>query len=97
MINSSADSPANTAYQEVSSRNGLTEPPEGLYSLEKESRFANREHWSASFQLMGRQAQFQRITQVLASDGDLLIVGVPGSGRRTLVRRAANDVGATIL
>lgn len=97
MIDSSADSPANTAYPEVSSRNSLTEPPDNLDSLEQGSRFANREHWSAPFQFIGRQAQFQRITQVLASDGDLLIVGVPGSGRRTLVRRAAQDVGATIL
>lgn len=97
MINSSADSPANTACQDVSSQSDLTEPPERLYSLEQESSFAHREHWSAPFQLIGRQAQFQRITQILASDGDLLIVGVPGSGRRTLVRRAAKDVGATIL
>ncbi len=52
---------------------------------------------SAPFELVGRQAQFQRITQVLARDGDLLIVGVPGSGRRTLVRRAAQEVGAQIL
>ncbi|BAZ23574.1 hypothetical protein NIES4073_44630 [Kalymmatonema gypsitolerans NIES-4073] len=52
---------------------------------------------SAPFALVGRQAQFQRITQVLARDGDLLIVGVPGSGRRTLVRRAAQEVGAQIL
>lgn len=52
---------------------------------------------SAPFELVGRQAQFQRITQVLARDGDLLIAGVPGSGRRTLVRRAAKEVGAKIL
>ncbi|MBD1935731.1 AAA family ATPase [Microcoleus sp. FACHB-68] len=52
---------------------------------------------SAPFELVGRQAQFQRITQVLARDGDLLIVGVPGSGRRTLVRRAAQEVSAKIL
>jgi hypothetical protein len=52
---------------------------------------------SAPFELVGRQAQFQRITQVLARDGDLLIVGVPGSGRRTLVRRAAQEVGTQIL
>ncbi|WP_347269585.1 AAA family ATPase [Trichocoleus sp. FACHB-832] len=52
---------------------------------------------SAPFQLIGRQAQFQRITQVLARDGDLLIAGVPGSGRRTLVRRAAQEVGVKIV
>lgn len=52
---------------------------------------------STPFQLVGRQAQFQRITQVLAHDGNLLIVGVPGSGRRTLVRRAAREVGVKIL
>ncbi|MBD2104783.1 ATP-binding protein [Leptolyngbya sp. FACHB-261] len=47
--------------------------------------------------LIGRQAEFQRIVQVLARDGDLLITGVPGSGRRTLVRRAAQEVGAWVL
>lgn len=35
--------------------------------------------------------------QVLAQDGDLLIAGVPGCGRRTLVRRAAEEVGAIVL
>lgn len=53
--------------------------------------------FSAPLDLFGRQAQFQRITQVLAQDGDLLIAGVSGSGRRTLVRRAATVVGARIL
>ncbi|NEQ83647.1 MAG: ATP-binding protein, partial [Moorea sp. SIO2I5] len=52
---------------------------------------------SVPFELVGRQAQFQRITHVLARDGNLLIVGVPGSGRRTLVRRAAREVGVKIL
>ncbi|MFH7029156.1 MAG: ATP-binding protein [Heteroscytonema crispum UTEX LB 1556] len=48
-------------------------------------------------QLVGRSAQFQRIVEVLAQDGDLLIAGVPGSGRRTLVRSAALEVGALLL
>jgi hypothetical protein len=48
-------------------------------------------------QLVGRSAQFQRIVEVLAQDGDLLIAGVPGSGRRTLVRGAALEVGALVL
>lgn len=52
---------------------------------------------SSSLEIFGRQAQFQQITQVLAHDADLLITGVPGSGRRTLVRRAAQEVGAKTL
>lgn len=52
---------------------------------------------STPFQLVGRQAQFQRIIQVLAHEGNLLIVGVPGSGRRSLVRLAAREVGVKIL
>lgn len=52
---------------------------------------------STSLEIFGRQAQFQQITQVLARDADLLITGVPGSGRRTLVRRAAQEVGAQTL
>ncbi|MEB3179313.1 MAG: ATP-binding protein [Nostocaceae cyanobacterium] len=52
---------------------------------------------STPLELLGRSAQFQRIVEVLAQDGDLLIAGVPGSGRRTLVRRAAQEVGAIVL
>ena len=52
---------------------------------------------STPLELIGRPAEFQRIVQVLADDGDLLIAGVPGCGRRTLVRRAAQEVGAMVL
>jgi hypothetical protein len=52
---------------------------------------------STPLELIGRSAQFQRIVEVLAQDGDLLITGVPGSGRRTLVKGAAAEVGAIIL
>ncbi|USR90681.1 ATP-binding protein [Phormidium yuhuli AB48] len=48
-------------------------------------------------ELFGRQAQFQEITHTLANGKDLLIAGVPGSGRRTLVRRAALEVGAKVI
>lgn len=48
-------------------------------------------------QLIGRSAEFQHVVEVLARDGDLLITGVPGSGRRTLVRGAAQEVGAIAL
>jgi len=72
-------------------------PPEGVYTGDRDAKAVNLVDLSAPFQLVGRQAQFQRITQVLARDGNLLIVGVPGSGRRTLVRRAAQEVGVKIL
>jgi hypothetical protein len=52
---------------------------------------------AAPLETFGRQGQFQQITQALARDRDLLIAGVPGSGRRTLVRRAATEVGAKII
>ncbi|HLO87725.1 MAG TPA: ATP-binding protein [Nostocaceae cyanobacterium] len=52
---------------------------------------------STPLELIGRSGEFQRIVKVLAEDGDLLITGVPGSGRRTLVRNAAQEVGAVIL
>ena len=52
---------------------------------------------STPLQLIGRSAEFQRLVEVLAQDGDLLITGVPGSGRRTLVRGAAQEVGAIVL
>jgi hypothetical protein len=47
--------------------------------------------------LVGRQTELDRVRHVLASDGDLLIAGVPGSGRRTLVRYAAQLVGARVI
>ncbi len=52
---------------------------------------------STPLELIGRSAEFQHIVEVLARDGDLLIAGVPGSGRRTLVRGAALAVGAIAL
>lgn len=52
---------------------------------------------ASSLDLFGRQAQFQQLTQALVKDEDLLIAGVPGSGRRTLVRRAAEEINAKIL
>ncbi|AFZ23409.1 hypothetical protein Cylst_1097 [Cylindrospermum stagnale PCC 7417] len=52
---------------------------------------------STPLQLFGRSAEFQRLVEVLSQDGDLLITGVPGSGRRTLVRGAAKEVSAIAL
>lgn len=49
---------------------------------------------AAPLDLFGRQKQFKRITQAFALDRDVLIAGVPGSGRRTLVKRAAAAVEA---
>lgn len=47
--------------------------------------------------LVGRQAELQQICEVLAADGDLLLAGVPGSGRRTLLRFAAQTVGSRVI
>jgi hypothetical protein len=94
MLNLSPDSPTDTVGGLPTSE-GV--PPEGFYTWDRDVKAVNLVDLSAPFQLVGRQAQFQRITQVLAHDGDLLIAGVPGSGRRTLVRRAAQEVGAQIL
>ncbi|MGH1393729.1 MAG: ATP-binding protein [Trichormus sp.] len=52
---------------------------------------------STPLQLIGRSIEFQRVVEVLAQDGDLLITGVPGSGRRTLARGGAQEVGAVVL
>ncbi|NEO30809.1 MAG: ATP-binding protein [Symploca sp. SIO3C6] len=72
--------------------------PQGSFDTRnRDTKHVNLLDLSAPFELVGRQAQFQQITQVLARDGNLLIVGVPGSGRRTLVRRAAGEVGVKIL
>jgi hypothetical protein len=47
--------------------------------------------------LIGRQAELQQISQLLAKDGDLMVTGVPGSGRRLLIRQAAQQIGARVL
>jgi AAA ATPase domain len=47
--------------------------------------------------LVGRQAELNQVCQILEEDSDLLVAGVPGSGRRTLVRAAAERVGARII
>lgn len=94
MVNLSPDSPKNT-FGKLPTREGLL--PESFYTSKQDAKEMNLLDISAPFQLVGRQGQFQRITQVLARDGNLLIVGVPGSGRRTLVRRAAGEVGVKIL
>ncbi len=47
--------------------------------------------------LIGRQSELQQVSQILAADGDLLLAGVPGSGRCTLLRSAARTVGAKVI
>jgi hypothetical protein len=47
--------------------------------------------------LIGRQLERQQVSTILAQDGDLLLAGVPGSGRRTLMRAAAHQVGARVI
>ncbi len=48
-------------------------------------------------ELVGRQAELNQVCHILASDGDLLLAGVPGSGRRTLLHWAAQTVGARVI
>lgn len=47
--------------------------------------------------LIGRQAELQQVSEILLNDGDLLLAGVPGSGRHTLLRTAAQQIGARVL
>jgi hypothetical protein len=47
--------------------------------------------------LIARQAELQQVSQILAKDGDLLLAGVPGIGRHTLIRAAAGGIGAKVL
>jgi hypothetical protein len=48
-------------------------------------------------ELVGRRAEMHQICDILKSDGDLLLAGVPGSGRRTLLHHAARIVGAKVI
>jgi hypothetical protein len=47
--------------------------------------------------LIGRQAELDHISQIFTTDGDLMVAGVPGSGRRSLIHWAAKTVGARVL
>jgi hypothetical protein len=47
--------------------------------------------------LVGRQAELQQVCQILDADEDLLLAGIPGSGRRTLIRYAAAAVGSRVI
>lgn len=45
-------------------------------------------------ELISRKAELNRICQLFEQDRDFLLVGVPGIGRRTLIRATAHQVGA---
>jgi hypothetical protein len=47
--------------------------------------------------LIGRAPELRRISQILIEDDDFLLVGAPGIGRRTLIRAAAQQVGANVI
>lgn len=47
--------------------------------------------------LVGREDELQQVLEILSTEGDLLIAGVPGSGRRSLIRWAAKTVGARVV
>lgn len=46
---------------------------------------------------VGRQFELDVVCQTFAADGDLMLTGVTGSGRRTLIRHAAQQIGAKVL
>ncbi|HEY9647611.1 MAG TPA: AAA family ATPase, partial [Chroococcidiopsis sp.] len=47
--------------------------------------------------LISRRVELQHISQILQQDGDFLVVGAPGTGRHTLIRAAAQQVGARMI
>jgi hypothetical protein len=47
--------------------------------------------------LIGRQAELEQICTILAADQDLMLTGVTGSGRRSLIRHGAQQIGARVL
>ncbi|MGB8700273.1 MAG: hypothetical protein WCD18_12725 [Thermosynechococcaceae cyanobacterium] len=46
---------------------------------------------------IGRQSELETIRQTFIADGDLMLAGVTGSGRRTLIRHTAQQIGARVL
>jgi hypothetical protein len=47
--------------------------------------------------LVSRKTELQQVSQILVQDCDLLVVGAPGIGRRSLIRSAAQQIGARIV
>lgn len=47
--------------------------------------------------LIGREVELEKVCHLLNQDSDFLVVGVPGIGRRSLIRAAAQQAGAKIL
>ncbi len=47
--------------------------------------------------ILGRQQELCQVSQILSSDGDLLLAGVPGIGRKTLIRAAAAVCHAKVI
>ncbi|MCP6760303.1 MAG: ATP-binding protein [Fischerella sp. CENA71] len=47
--------------------------------------------------LIGRQAELEQVSTILAQDGDLMVAGIPGNGRRALIRWAAKQIKARVL
>ncbi len=52
---------------------------------------------SAPSLLIGRSAELHQVSQIFEADGDLMVAGVPGSGRRSLIRQAAQAVGGKLI
>lgn len=50
-----------------------------------------------SLSLVGRRAELQQVSQILTADEDVLLAGVPGIGRRTLILAAAQQCGARVV
>lgn len=48
-------------------------------------------------QLIVRKAEIEIVSRLLDEDRDLMVAGVPGSGRRSLIQWAAQQVGARII
>lgn len=44
-----------------------------------------------------RKAEIKAVSQILAVDGDLMVAGVSGSGRRSLIQLSAQQVGARVM
>lgn len=47
--------------------------------------------------LIGRETELRRLCQILVEDGDCLLVGAPGIGRRSLIRAAAQQMGVRVI
>lgn len=66
-------------------------------AIDSASRLLVNTHNFGPDSILGREPELRQVCQILSSDGDLLLAGVPGIGRKTLIQAAATVCHAKVV